>query len=67
VIEQLNGFGSQRQETNLATFAAYAYLSFLQQQVVAIKRQHFHGPQPLQQQQAHDCQITRGAKAGPEP
>ena len=66
VIEQLNGFRRQRQEAQFAAFAANADLRFGKQHVVPVQSQHFAGPQPLQEHQADDGQVARGAEAGPE-
>jgi hypothetical protein len=49
MIQQLNGFGSQWQEADLAAFAVHPDLRLGQQEIIAIQIQHFLGPEALQQ------------------
>ena len=48
VIQQLNGFRSQRKKADLIALAAHADLGFRQQQIVPIQIQDFVGAESLQ-------------------
>jgi hypothetical protein len=67
VIQQIYGFGSQRQKADLAALAAHTDLRLGQQQVVPIERQYFLGAQAREQHQTHNGEIAGSAEAGPEP
>ena len=67
MIQQLHGFGIQRQETDPAALASHTELGFGKDDVMQLQRQHFARAQPLEQHQSDDGQVTAGAEAAPKP
>jgi hypothetical protein len=58
MIQELDGFGSQRHEAQFVAFATNAHLSLRQQQIVSIESQDFNGPQTLEEHHADDGQVA---------
>jgi hypothetical protein len=67
VIQELQDFRSQRQAARFAALAVDAQLRFRQQQIVAVEGAHFAGTQAIEEHQANDGQVPRGAEARPKP
>jgi hypothetical protein len=66
VIEQLRGFRRQREEAQLAALAAHAELAFGNNTSSRIQSYDFGGAESMHEHQAHDGQVARVMKTGPE-
>jgi hypothetical protein len=66
MIQKLDGFGSQRQQSGFAPLAVDADFRLGEQHIVAVESDHLAGTQALQQHQSDDGQVARGAEARPE-
>jgi len=66
-FEDLDNFRRQRQNAFFVSFAEDSHLCFGQLQILDLKSQHLARAQTVQQHQAHQGEIAKGAKAAPEP
>ena len=66
MFEQLNGFGSERSEPQLASLAANSQLRFGKQHVIGIECQDLRRPESLQEHQTDYGEVASGAKTRPE-
>jgi hypothetical protein len=66
MIEQLNGFWSEWEKSQLASFAVNAQLPFGKQHVVRVQTQDLRGPESLQEHKTDYGEVTGSAKTRPE-
>jgi hypothetical protein len=66
VFKQLNGFRSQGEKSQLASFAANTQLSFGKEHIIRVQAQDLRGPESLQEHKTDYGEVTGGAKTGPE-
>ena len=67
VFENLDDFRRQRQNAFLVPFAEDSHLCLGQLEIFELKGQHLAGTQTIEQHQADQGEIAKGARAVPEP
>ena len=65
-FEDLEDFLGQGQEAVLVSFAEHPQLRLSQAEIPQLESQDFAGAQAIEQHQAHQGQVAKGAKAAPE-
>ena len=65
-FKDLDHFRRQRQNAFLVPFAEDSHVCFGELQILDLKSQHLARAQTVQQHQAHQGEIAKGAKAAPE-
>ena len=65
-VEDLENFRRQGHDALLVSFAKNPHLRIGQLEILQLESQHFTGAQAIEQHQAYQGEIAKGAKAVPE-